>query len=166
MTSLAHTEIAAFFVPASPASSGTSPSAQFVNTALGKALLEWERTATRSIRVGNLQAQLRSIADECSGANWDGYGGKPVSPVAVEEARRFLTLIPHRLLPDEILAEPHGGIAFQWNGPRLRSLVLSLNGTKTIEYAAIRGPVEQDSGKRTFAGLLPSFVLRLISEFR
>ncbi len=164
MIALANTP--SFFVPASPAYSGTSTGALFVNDAIRRSFQEWQSTASRRLRIDGLQQQLLSIISECVVQSWDGYSARPLTPMAIDEARRFLAVIPDRLLPNEIVPEPHGGIAFVWNGQQSRSLALSLNGTKTIEYAAIYGPVDQDSGRRSFAGLLPSFILELISKFR
>lgn len=165
MTLLAATRNPGFYVPASPRSGGTSVSAISLDAALDWALERWTETAGNQLRLGGLEQSLVSILNECAVQGWDGYGAKPISPLALSEARQLLAVIPARLLPDEVLAEPHGGIAFQWNADDGNTLVLSLNGTKTIEFAATYGPIDEDAGKRSFSGLLPAHVLGLISKF-
>lgn len=166
MTAFAASNTKPFFVPANPSYGGTSASAAFLDRMLFVALSNWQRAAANKLRLSSLDEQLGLIMQECIVQGRDGYGAHPVSPLALREAKQLLEVLPKSLLPLEVVAEPHGGIAFQWQLANGRSLVVSMNGTKTLEFAAIYGPVDQDLGKRSFAGLFPPSILDLISKFQ
>lgn len=92
--------------------------------------------AREKIDVSSLLEKLDGVYEESSSESWDGYDAKPLSEEAYLEARKLLGRIPLEFPAPDIVAEPEGDIGFEWYRGKGFSLVLSLDGSKTITYAA------------------------------
>ena len=57
--------------------------------------------------------ELEKVYEECSEANWDGYGAMPISRDTYSEARKLLRMMPSSLQRPDISAEPDGEITFE-----------------------------------------------------
>ncbi len=84
--------------------------------------------------------KLKSVYDECSIDNWDGYGAFPVSERAVSEASLFLKLLNNSNLPmPDISPEVDGGIEFEWYMSGNHVFTISFDGKKVLGYAGMFG---------------------------
>ncbi len=106
--------------------------------------------------------RLDEVYNECSEANWDGYGAKPISHETYFEARKLLTMIPLSFLMPEILAEPDGEIGFEWYKDKDSVFVISVSGNNIITYAGLFGTSNKTHGTECFADELPRIILENI----
>jgi len=109
----------------------------------------------------NTLDELTEILKDCSQDNWDGYNAKPVSIDTYLEAndiiRNLNTSFSNFPMP-EILPEPDGDIAFEWNDQWGRSFVFSIDDNKTITYAGIFGP-NKAHGTEIYRGFIPRAIV-------
>ncbi len=115
-------------------------------------------------RSGLLQmiAELWQTHVECSQPNWDGYKALPISLAAVDNAIRFLHLLPEEIKLPEILPEPTGEIAFEWYRDKTHVLVISFSGNGSIGYAGIFGEGNKAYGREHFADAVPNTMIAFI----
>ncbi len=106
--------------------------------------------------------ELEKVYEECSEANWDGYGAMPISRETYFEARKLLTMIPLSFLMPEILAEPDGEIGFEWYKDKDSVFVISVSGNNIITYAGLFGTSNKTHGTECFADELPRIILENI----
>lgn len=110
-------------------------------------------------------AKLIELRDRCSEDDWDGDGASPISPLAFDEAVTLLTALPSTFPPPEPLPEPNGSIAFEWYRGRDRVYVLSLSGTKSIEFAGLFGAGNELHGRVNFESALPKRIQQDLASF-
>src|SRR5574340_190438 len=60
------------------------------------------------VRASDLLAELRDAAREAAEPGWDRYGGTPVSDKTLEQARRFLAVLPVAFPAPEVSVHPDG----------------------------------------------------------
>jgi hypothetical protein len=101
---------------------------------------------------------LLEVYQECSSADWDGYGAIGVTSEAYEEAKRIIDLLPSSIRMPEIVAEPTGEIGFEWRGRQGRIFIMSVNGRHRISYAGIFDG-NKTHGSEHFEETLPSVVI-------
>ena len=106
--------------------------------------------------------ELEKVYEECSEANWDGYGAMPISRETYFEARKLLTMIPLSFQMPEILAEPDGEIGFEWYKDKDSVFVISVSGNNIITYAGLFGTSNKTHGTEYFADELPRIILENI----
>lgn len=106
--------------------------------------------------------RLDEVYNECSEANWDGYGAEPVSREAYVEARKLLGMIGPSFPMPEVFVEPDGEIAFEWYKERDLLFVISVGGNNIITYAGLFGKKNKTHGTETFTEKLPGFVVQSI----
>jgi len=106
--------------------------------------------------------ELEKVYEECSEANWDGYGAMPISRETYFEARKLLTMIPLSFQMPEILAEPDGEIGFEWYKDKDSVFVISVSGNNIITYAGLFGTSNKTHGTECFADELPRIILENI----
>lgn len=100
---------------------------------------------------------LNELYRECSEANWDGYGAKPVSVDSIHEAFKFCQMIPSFPMP-QMLAEPSGEIGLEWYKDKKMIFVISFNGKEMITYAGIFGS-NKIHGTEYFSDSIPSVII-------
>ena len=84
----------------------------------------------RSRRIAEMEKTFRRF--EALPENWDSYGGAVISPEAIEEARRILTAVIDRKLPEPWAAPGgDGGIGIQWDMERLELYIDIVPGEAT-----------------------------------
>lgn len=105
--------------------------------------------------------ELNGIYRECSSPNWDGYNANPISRDTFNQAIGIIRLLSNDYLnlsiPD-IVPEPDGDIAFEWEYNEGQTFVFSINEDKTINYAGIFGP-NTVHGNEKFIETLPSAIV-------
>ena len=72
------------------------------------------------------------------------------------EALSFLKNLPSNLEIPDIGIEPRGAITFEWYKEPFKVLVISINGTSTLEFAALAGRGNEWHGKMNYAGEMPT----------
>lgn len=119
--------------------SAVSPEAGF----LQRSAYEVVETAKTSIALFGGKAQAISgiwqLANDCSVADWDGEGAKPISEAAAAMATDFVSALPDDLPLPEFAPENDGAISLDWIGSRYRVFTLSINGSNRLAYAWLDG---------------------------
>ena len=109
-----------------------------------------------------LREVLADIIQECSRADWDGHGARPVSPAAIVESLLLMRFLPRSASVPEIVAEPSGALGFEWHDDRGSAFVVSVSGTGRINYAAILPGGTRKYGAERFSRELPSVVREIL----
>ena len=141
---------------------GVSDAALTVYRLVKKVAAESLQSATGQARLGEPYQVLSELRKQCSEKNWDGEGAEAILDAAFAEAEDFLYSIPSSLPMPEVLAEPTGAVAFEWYRGRGRVFVVSVNGSRSIEFAGLFGPGNEWHGKVNFEGTLPKVVIDFI----
>jgi hypothetical protein len=110
-------------------------------------------------------AMLESVVAEASVPNWDGYGARPVSALVHEQARAFVAAIPRDVPEPDVVPEPDGEIAFEWDFGPWRVLSISVGPDGLLSYAVTLGPHARDHGTAVFVDRMPRSVLEALRRF-
>lgn len=105
--------------------------------------------------------ELAQIAQECSSANWDGYGAAPVSEETFNQALAFLESLPLGTPAPSIGAEPDGHLTLEWYRSSGLTLSVSVSPDGDLHYAALVGPAKA-YGTEPYLGEVPQVILDLI----
>jgi len=101
---------------------------------------------------------LGALRDACARAaqeNWDGYGAQAVSPAVCEQAEAFLQALPTTAPVPEVVPEPDGEIAFEWDRGPWRVFSVSVGPSGTLSYAGLYGRKAKVHGTELFMDRLP-----------
>jgi len=131
-------------------------------SALAQGILQ---SATGQRRLGDPASELADLMERCTINDWDGQGASAIPASAFHEAWLILCLLPSSVPVPNVLPEPTGAIAFEWYRDRDRVFILSVSGVKTIEYAALFGPGDENHGRANFEQSLPQRLLRDLLDF-
>ncbi len=98
----------------------------------------WYESVQSSVR-GQAVEELRALYKEVHNPGWDGYEARPISRATFDRAVAFLRALPHSLPTPEVIPEPTGTIAFEWQ--RAPDLVLSVSVSNgyTLAFAGLFG---------------------------
>jgi hypothetical protein len=83
-------------------------------------------------------ADLESIQEDYSEANWDGYGASPLSLKSLAYARYFIEHVCELWgvsYPD-LCPEPDGSLGMEWNGNG-NTLIVSISSDAKLSYARL-----------------------------
>jgi len=118
-----------------------------------------DRRAAASAPQSTALAELARVAKACSQRGWDGYDARPISQRTQRNARAFLENLPIWLQAPEIVPEPDGEIAIEWDlGPN-RIFSVSVGDAAQLQYAGIfPGGVERH-GVEPFEGVVSTEIL-------
>ena len=113
----------------------------------------------------SLCAELDALAADCSESNWDGYEALPISPIALDRAKRLVRAIPQDLPEPSISPEPDGAIELQWYATSSRVCSVGCCPDGTYNYAAL---LDDDTATGHFSGMdedaFPSVLSTLINK--
>lgn len=110
--------------------------------------------------------QLRSVYDECSADNWDGYGALPVSAEAAFEATLFLRLLDESFLPmPDISPEVDGGIELEWYKSTSFIFTVNMSGSEILGYSGFYGKRKRTYGTEPLTKEIPASIARNIAQF-
>jgi len=109
--------------------------------------------------------ELDAVVSECSVAGWDGYDAKPISTAAINEARILLKSMPDTIMPPEIAPEPSGDIGFQWRNAANQILVVGIDGSSLLNFAANLGGGFTNYGTERHSGNLPRHLQKVLLDF-
>jgi hypothetical protein len=107
---------------------------------------------------------IEQVALECSTLSWDGYGAAPVSPTAVEYARRFVEELPADLEQPQVVPDPDGDISLYWEFGTDRVFTISIGASGVVSYAGILAPGVQRHGEEPFREDVPEILIESIRE--
>lgn len=130
-----------------PATSGT---AKQVAEMLSAATRHERRRATDWRPV--VQAAIEQLAAECSASSWDGYGAKPISGIAKQNAQHFVELLPADLPEPEAVPDPDGEVSLCWDFGPDHVFTISLAESGVVNYAGILGKGVKRHGQEPFRG--------------
>jgi hypothetical protein len=137
---------------------------------LRKVLSEAKRelhTAASSTQSLALTSLMR-VLDECRQAGWDGYNAQAVSNEAAARTIAFLNALPSSLTPPDIVPEPDGEIAVDWDfGPSLQ-LSISIGPSGPLHFAGVigedYGQLRVRHGTEPFEGVVAGDLLNYIHD--
>jgi len=102
--------------------------------------------------------ELEDLLEECSSANWDGYGAEALSLDSYTEAIRFIMALPKTIPLPEATVEPDGEIAFEWfKGPR-RIFSVSIGNRNVVTYAGLFS-FNKVNGEEYFGDEIPKTIM-------
>ena len=81
------------------------------------------------------------------------------------ESISFLKNLPINFEIPDIGIEPSGAITFEWYKSPFKVFVISINGTNTLEFAALVGRGNEWHGKMNYAGEMPAQIKAALERF-
>jgi hypothetical protein len=144
--------------------SGASMAASFLRSLAQGFRKESLVTVTAQTSYVDSLERIDQLASDYGEANWGGYEELPVSSAAISEARALLLALPPKFQSPEVLPEPTGAVALEWNFGPFRVFVLSLSGHGAMQFAGFNGRNNQIHGQRAITGEIPDTVYRFMNE--
>lgn len=81
------------------------------------------------------------------------------------ESITFLRSLPADIGIPDINTEPSGALTFEWYKEPYKVFVISINGTNTLEFAALAGKGNELHGKFNYSGELPKQLKHTLEMF-
>lgn len=100
---------------------------------------------------------------EAVNEEWEGYGGKVISPLVIVSALMFIKLLPTDLPTPEITIDPDGEVLFEWYHSPYRVFSVSVGASGKSVYAGLLGD-ERTHGTSSFASKFPRLFLEAIKK--
>lgn len=91
--------------------------------------------------------------------------GESISFEIFSEALSFLKNLPVNFGIPDIAQEPSGAITFEWYKEPFKVFVISINGTSTLEFAALAGRGNEWHGKMNYIGEMPVEIKTALEVF-
>jgi len=145
---------------------GVSPDAAVISSRLEQLITGLIQSATSVHQITEPIEELITLYKDCVSPNWDNEGALPISESALRDACDLILLLPTAVGRPSFSPEPMGAIAFEWYRSPTHIVVLSVNGSRSIQYAAILGEGNESHGRVNFPGSLPRPVQRVLEEYR
>lgn len=120
------------------------------------------KTATRQ-PTKILKDALVHLFVDCHEPNWDGFGAAEVSVQTLQRALVLTKFAPDFEEIPEVLSDPDGDIAFEWNSGE-NSLTIAVNAKGEIAFAGFYEGDAQIRGVEKFDDKVPETISRLISR--
>lgn len=110
-------------------------------------------------------SELDAVFEECSVADWDGYGAFPIWRETYEYAREFLESLPWEIAAPTVGAEPDGHLTLEWYTSNRKTLSVSIAPDGYLHFSVLLGsrsfygsePID-DSSARNIAELVDKVV--------
>lgn len=120
--------------------------------------------ATYSLGLGAMGVdELYKTVEQCSTANWDGYGAAPVTHETFLQTKNFLEALPLGTAVPTVGAEPDGHLTLEWYKSPRRTLSVSISPEGDLHYAALMGHKKR-YGTEPFWGDVPDVILDIIRQ--
>lgn len=81
------------------------------------------------------EAQLISIENDCIEQGWDGYNASAISSETIGIAREILESLPSVFPTPDVIPEPDGEIALEWEGEEGAIFSISISKTGLLSHA-------------------------------
>ena len=107
--------------------------------------------------------ELYKTVEQCSSANWDGYGATPVARETFMHACIFLEALPLGTTAPSVGAEPDGNLTLEWYLSPRHALSVSISPEGALHYAALLGH-RKIYGTEPFWGEVPVIILDIIGQ--
>jgi hypothetical protein len=111
-----------------------------------------------------LKERVQEVANRNRDAGWDGYDADPISPASTLAALHLIEQLPEHVQEPEIVPEPDGEIALEWNEGRDRLFSITASG-ETLVYAGILGGNSRYGQERFFNELPQPIANTLLGYF-
>lgn len=114
---------------------------------------------------GKVLSELLELQAEHSTPGWDGAEAPPVSPIAMDQARRLILALPSSIPNPELAVDPDdGAISLEWYAGPSRVFSVSVGTSSRMACAGIDG-TDSWHGVASFDGVkAPPFVLQSIQR--
>lgn len=86
-----------------------------------------------------VSSRLEEVWSEASRSGWDGYGAKPVDPLAYMYAQFFVNALPNTAPIPEVSADSDGEVALDWFFGNRKALTVSIGPTGRCTFAWMNG---------------------------
>ena len=126
---------------------GMSPTAVKLQKQLGDLSLHENRTASLRQGYDNTLVRLRDVCRNYSAVDWGGSDEMPIKSTSVSDTLEFIEILPAKFQDADVVPEPTGTIALEWRKGRFRTLIMSFNGDRTVDFALVLGPTDSKFGK-------------------
>lgn len=113
---------------------------------------------------GGLYVDLLAAAREAATDDWDLEGGRPIEAETLENARRFIGLLPSEFPAPRMMPTPASEIAFVWSLAPRWTFSVSVGPSKELAFAGLFD-TEPVDGRATLGGDLPRFVRLGLERF-
>lgn len=124
---------------------------------------QWERVTALSDSQSWIRESFRKLNGLSKLAeNWDGYGSRPIQPVAIRQAASLVEQLSKFSIPaPQIFPVPGGGLQFEWKSAKC-GMELEILPNGTMEFL-----IEDEDGQMREGDLSPTFenLSRLILWF-
>jgi hypothetical protein len=137
---------------------GASTDAKRLENLLGRVLTHYSRRAPRDATL----AAVARVYSECRKEGWDGYSAVPLSAGAYHAAVRLIWAIPAAFPMPDVVPEPDGSIAMEWESGRWNALSLSVGEDGRVAYAAMLGKDKREKGSEVFDDVIPQEILAVL----
>ena len=107
-------------------------------------------------RVAAFRAIMRAV-QVATRPNWDGEGSLPVRAGSIEQAVRFIQLLPSTVPAPEVSVDPDGELSLEWDRGRRRVYSVSVGADGTLTYAGLFG-YEKDYGVSVLVDSIPQSI--------
>ena len=107
-----------------------------------------------------LRRELVDIRQECSTADWDGYGAKPVDEASIQCVLRLLNILPLGISYPELAPEPTGDLTMVWRKKGYH-LIVGIDATGQIAWGGT-SPKGHVYGDATFDEEIPEVLIDLL----
>jgi hypothetical protein len=115
-----------------------------------------------------VDAELSEIRVECGQINWDGYGGRPITPEVIDKASEIsaalFALVPPGIPAPDAVPEGDGNVSLSWTRDRHHRFSVSMGGDDLLSFAGIIRRGIERHGTEEFDGSDPS-VLQEIAGY-
>ena len=91
--------------------------------------------------------------------------GEQIAFEIFSESITFLKNLPSNFEIPDIAQEPSGAITFEWYKNPFKVFVISINGTNTLEFAALAGRGNEWHGKMNYTGEMPAQIKTALEIF-
>jgi hypothetical protein len=142
---------------------GASDTAYFIADQFQKGLGHIRTPHSLGLGANGVLEELVKVAEECSSANWDGYGAAPITNETFWQAYYFLRALPIGFPTPSVGAEPDGHVTFEWHRSARRTLSISVSPEGDLHYAAVLG-ASKAFGTDPFSEGVPKIILDLINR--
>lgn len=105
-------------------------------------------------------SNLKLIFQNCSEENWDGYGASVLKKKAFEDAVKFMKQLPQEFPLPEMVPQPDGDIAMEWELETDHWFIASFPGDGRIDYAGAFGIEARSKGVEKFFETIPDEILK------
>lgn len=137
---------------------GVSDDARLIYRTVKTVEDDYANTVTMSGRLQLASDALEDTIHECLTDDWDGYGARALQQGSLDDADRFLSLLPTTTRLPEVSVDPDGEVSLEWYlGPR-RVFSVSVGTNGELVYAGLFG-ASKASGVESFQDEVPKTIV-------